>query len=81
MRLTRYHFAHEIAKECEGIVERWANVLRTGRLEANRGVDTACFAVDIRRDHIICNDLGPFHLALRRGASLISIQQVFLLLF
>ena len=58
MRLTRYHFAHEIAEKCESVVERWANVLRTGRLEANRGVDTAGFAVDIRRDKIICNVLG-----------------------
>ena len=56
--LTRYFIVYEIAEKIEGIVERRTNVLATRRLEANRGVKTACLAIDVRRHKVICTVLG-----------------------
>lgn len=58
--LTRYFVVSEIAEKCKGIVEGWANILGTCGLEANGGIDAACFAVDVCRHEIICNALVPF---------------------
>lgn len=56
--LTRYFVADEIAEKCESIVECWTNILGTRGLEANGGVDAACFAVDVCCHEIICNALS-----------------------
>ena len=56
--LTRYFVADEVAKECESIVECRANILSMCGLEANRGIDTARFAIDVCRYEVICNISG-----------------------
>ena len=56
--LTRYFVADKVAKECESIVECWANILGTCGLEANRGIDAARFAIDVCRYEVICNISG-----------------------
>ena len=58
MRLTRYFIIREIAEKIESIVESGANVLGTRGLEANRGVNPACLAIDVCRHHVICIVLG-----------------------
>ena len=59
--LTRYFVADKVAEKCEGIVERWANILGTCGLEADRGIDAARFAIDVCRYEVICNMSGPLN--------------------
>ena len=78
--LTRYFVVGEIAEECESIVKCWANILGTRGLEANGGIDAACFAVDVCRHHIICSALGHFIWNKAHNIELKKVQRVILFL-